>query len=166
MAIKVKYDLAVVGHIVLDRISRGNRQYDTQMGSPCVYTSLGARALNASVVVASKVGHDFGIERLAWLRSRGVDIDYVRHSNSLTTSFKIRYENACRFMWVASKCAPLTDRDLSDIPSSSALHIGPILGEISQSLAMSLTDRNSVTCLDPQGYLRRILGNGAIRKSK
>ena len=161
-----KYDLAVIGHIVLDYISRGSKHYAAQMGSPCVYASLGARALNASVVVASKVGHDFGRERLVWLSSRGVNVEYVRQSNSQTTSFKIKYANGSRFMWVASRCAPLTRRDLSDLPASSALHIGPILNEIPLPLAISLTLRNSVTCLDPQGYLRRVLRDGEIRRSK
>jgi len=161
-----KYDLAVIGHIVLDYISRDSKRYAPQMGSPCVYASLGARALNASVVVASKVGRDFGRERLSWLRSRGVDIDHVRQSNSLTTSFKIKYVNGTRFMWVRSKCTSLTRRDLSDLPLSSAIHIGPILNEIPLSLAISLTNRNSVTCLDPQGYLRRVLRDGGIRRSR
>lgn len=161
-----KYDLAVVGHIVLDYISRGSEHYATQMGSPCVYASLGARALNVSVVVGSKVGYDFGKEKLAWLSSRGVEIKYVRHSNSPTTSFRIRYTNGSRSMWVASKCASLTSRELSDLPVSSALHLGPILDEVPQTLAISLADPSHVTCLDPQGYLRRVLRDGAIRGSK
>jgi sugar/nucleoside kinase (ribokinase family) len=161
-----KYDLAVIGHIVLDYISRGSRHYAPQMGSPCVYASLGARALNASVVVGSKVGHDLGREKLIWLRSLGVDINHIRNCNSRTTSFKIKYVNDSRFMWVSSKCASLTCRDLSDLPASTALHIGPILNEIPHSLAISVTDRNSVTCLDPQGYLRHVLRDGRIQKSK
>jgi len=151
---------------VLDHISRGRKHYDTQLGSPCVYTSLAARALNSSVVVGSKVGRDFGAERLAWLRSRGIDIGYVRQSNLSTTSFKINYVDGNRFMWLASKCASLTPHDLSDLPTASALHLGPILDELSPRLAASLADRNPVTCLDAQGYLRRVLRNGTIGKSK
>ena len=150
---------------MLDYISRDSKRYPPQMGSPCVYASLGARALNASVVVASKVGHDFGDRRLRWLGSRGVNIEHVRKSNSQTTSFRIKYVDGSRFMWLASKCAPLTRRELSDLPESSAIHMGPILNEIPLSLAISLTRRNSVTCLDPQGYLRRVLRDGEIRRS-
>jgi sugar/nucleoside kinase (ribokinase family) len=137
------------------------------MGSPCVYASLGACALNASVVVGSKVGYDLGREKLAWLSSRGVEVKHIRHSNSPTTSFRIRYTDGSRSMWVASKCASLTRRDLSDLPVSSALHLGPVLDEIPQTLAMSLTGlSNAATCLDPQGYLRRMLRDGAVRRSK
>ena len=159
------YDLAVIGHLVLDYISREGKQYAPQMGSPCVYASLGARALDASVVVASKVGHDYGEGRLRWLGSRGVNIEHVRECNSQTTAFKIKYVNGRRFMWLASKCTPLTRRDLSELPESSAVHMGPILDEIPLSIAMTLTRRNSVTCLDPQGYLRRVLRDGEIRRS-
>jgi len=160
------YDLAVVGHLVLDYISRGGEEYPAQMGSPCVYTSLGARALSATVVVASKVGSDYGEKRLRWLGSRGVNVEHVRQSGSRTTSFKIKYTDEGRFMWLASKCMQLTRRNLSDLPTSSALHMGPILNEIPLSLAISLARRNSVTCLDPQGYLRRVLPDGEIRRSK
>ena len=161
-----KYDLGVIGHLTLDYISRGGRHYSPQIGSPCVYASLGARALNASVVVGSKVGRDFGRERLLWLGSRGVAIDHVRECNSRTTSFKIKYVDGNRFMWAASKCASLTRLDLSDLPACSALHMGPILNEIPLSLAISLANRNSVTCLDPQGYLRHVLRDGRVQKSK
>ena len=162
---KRKYDLAVVGHIVLDHISHGNKQHVPQMGSPCVYSSLGARALNASVILGSKVGYDFGRERLSWLHGRGIDIDQVKQTDSQTTSFKIRYVDGHRTMWLLSKCSSLTDNDISDLPLSSAIHIGPIMREIPQSLAVSLTNRNAVTCLDPQGYLRRVLPDRRIRKS-
>jgi len=44
--------------------------------------------------------------------------------------------------------------------------MGPILNEIPLSLAISLANRNSVTCLDPQGYLRHVLRDGRVQKSK
>ena len=149
---------------MLDHISHGNRQHVPQMGSPCVYASLGARALNASVVLGSKVGRDFGAERLTWLHKRGIDIGHVTQTNSRTTSFKISYFDGHREMWLLSKCPSLTARDVSDLPSSSAIHMGPIMNEIPQSLAVSLTNRNALTCLDPQGYLRSVLRDGRIHK--
>ena len=95
----------------------------------------------------------------------GIDIGHVKQTNSQTTSFKIKYVDGHRKMWLVSKCVSLTAKDISGLPPSSAIHIGPIMNEIPQSLAVSLTNRNSVTCLDPQGYLRRVLRNGRIRKS-
>jgi sugar/nucleoside kinase (ribokinase family) len=161
-----KYDFGVIGHLTLDYISRGGKHYAPQMGSPCVYASLGARALNASVIIGSKVGRDYGKDRLLWLGSRGVVIDQVRECNSRTTAFKIKYVDGNRFMWAVSKCASLTRRDLSDLPACSALHMGPILNEIPLSLAISLTKRNAITSLDPQGYLRHILRDGRVQRSK
>jgi sugar/nucleoside kinase (ribokinase family) len=156
------YDLGVVGHIVFDHISRGGRLYKTQLGSPCVYASLGARALDASVVVGSKVGRDLTHDHLRWLRSQSVNTDYVHRTNGLTTAFKISYENGTRRMWTESKCQPITRRDLANFPQSSSLHLGPILNEIPQSVALWLTERDTITSLDPQGYLRRTLRDGRV----
>jgi sugar/nucleoside kinase (ribokinase family) len=163
---KARYDLAVVGHIAIDYIRRGKTTYPPQLGSPCVYASLGARALGASAVVASTVGRELSEEKLAWLRAQGIDTSHVRRTKSSTTSFKIEYGKEERAMQLLSKCSPLTARDISNLPSSSAIHIGPIVNEVPQSLALSLTERNAITSLDPQGYVRRILRDGTVSKLK
>lgn len=161
-----KFDLAVVGHIVFDQISRGGSLFKTQLGSPCVYASLGARALDASVVVAGKVGEDFNQRWVRWLKAQGVTVSHISRANTPTTSFRISYEDGSRTMWAMSRCSPLTKQDLSGLPNSSSIHLGPILNEIPRTLALSLTERGAITCLDPQGYLRRMLGGGLIGRSK
>jgi sugar/nucleoside kinase (ribokinase family) len=69
-------------------------------------------------------------------------------------------------MWTTSRCQPLTRSDLASFPQSSSLHLGPILNEIPQSLAVWLTGRDTITCLDPQGYLRRTLRDGRVARLK
>ena len=160
------YDLAVVGHIVFDHISRGVRLFETQLGSPCVYASLGARALGASVVVGSKVGRDLTHDHVRWLRRQSVNTDYVHRTDGLTTAFRISYEDGTRRMWTDSRCQSITRSDLANFPQSSSLHLGPILNEIPQSVALWLTERDTITCLDPQGYLRRTLRNGRVGRLK
>ena len=160
------FDLAVVGHIVFDHIARDGRSFETQLGSPCVYASLGARALGASVVVGSKVGRDLTDDHLRWLGRQGVNVDHVRRINGFTTAFRISYENCTRTMWTESRCRPITRMDLANFPQSSSLHLGPILNEIPQSVALWLTERDTITCLDPQGYLRRTLRDGRVGRLK
>ena len=86
----VKYDLAVVGHIVRDHITRGKRARAVSLGGPCIYSSLAARALDASVVAVSKVGKDFTRKEFAWIAKRGISIKNIRIANSPTTCFSIR----------------------------------------------------------------------------
>jgi len=136
--------------------------FETQLGSPCVYASLGARALGASVVVGSKVGRDLTDNHLRWLSRQRVNTDYVHRTNGRTTAFRISYENGTRSMCAESRCQPMTRSDLAELPQSTSLHLGPILNEIPQSVALWLSERDTTTCLDPQGYLRRTLRNGRV----
>jgi len=149
---------------VFDHISRGGQAFETQLGSPCVYASLGARALGASVVVGSKVGRDLTRGHLRFLSKQRVDTSYVQRTDGPSTAFKISYEDVKRSMWTLSKCQPITRTDLSSLPQSSSLHLGPILNEIPQSLALWLVKRDTITCLDPQGYLRRTLRDGRVAR--
>lgn len=160
----MRYDLAVVGHIVLDYIiDREGIVHGPKLGGPCTYSSLGARALGASAIAVSRVGRDFGRKRVSWLHSHGISVNHIRISNSLTTSFKINYRNAGRNMQVTSVCDPLGREDLSKFPHSLAIHMGPILNEIPPRIAMRLAELNSVLSLDPQGYLRRLASDGSVR---
>jgi len=117
-------------------------------------------------VVGSKVGRDFGRERYSWLRAHGIHSDYILESKSPTTSFVIRYTDGDRSMRLRSRCDSLTPHEIINLPSSSTLHLGPILNEISPSLAASIARREAVLSLDPQGYLRRILCDGTVRMSR
>jgi len=156
----LKYDLATVGHIVLDHIGREGRA--PRVGGPCTYAGLAAVAVDAKAVAVSKVGADFGKSRLSWLRAHGISTSRIRIGNSDTTCFRIDYLNGNRTMRVTSVCDPINDEDLLNLPPSSSIHIGPVLHEISPSLANRLTRSNSVVGLDPQGYLRQLDSEGNV----
>jgi len=117
-------------------------------------------------VLGGKVGSDFATSRFIWLKRRGLNVDYVQHAKAHTTAFRIDYHDDARTMWALSRCPSLTRRELAGLPSSSALHMGPILQEIPHTLALSLAERDGIVSLDPQGYMRQILRGGKIRRIK
>ena len=160
----MKYDLATVGHIVLDHI--GHEGQGSRLGGPCTYAGLAAVAINAQAVAVSKVGSDFGRGRLSWLRAHGISTSYIRITNSNTTRFRINYQNGNRTMRVTSVCDPIKKEDLMKFPISSAIHIGPVLHELSTALASRLTQSNSIVGLDPQGYLRQLDSRGNVHVRK
>lgn len=162
----MKFDLAIIGHIVLDYIARKNRVYGPQLGGPCTYAGLSAKALDGKVVPISKVGEDFGMKRLLWLRSQGISISHIQIAGPSTTSFRINYHNGGRSMKVTSICDPINDEDLPRLPAASAVHIGPVLNEVSPALAMRLAESDSVVGLDPQGYVRRLDSKGMVQARK
>jgi sugar/nucleoside kinase (ribokinase family) len=159
----LRYDLIVAGHIVIDYIHSGDRTHGPYLGGPCVYSGLAARALEASVSVVSKVGSDFGNRRMLRLRSRGFSTNRIRLVGSSTTSFLLSYKDGHRRLEVRSHCEPIHDSDLAGLPSSRALHVGPVLNEISPQQVSRLAEKGVILSLDPQGYFRRILSDGLVR---
>jgi sugar/nucleoside kinase (ribokinase family) len=162
----MKYDLAVVGHIVLDCLRLKGRTQNSRQGGPCIYAGLAAKSLDGQVIVLSKVGRDFGSRRLIHLRKLGISTSHIVVTDSSTTRFRINYREGDRSMCVTSICDPISNEDIQTLPSSSAIHIGPVLNEVPHSLAMRLTECNSEVGLDPQGYLRKLDSNGTVRVRK
>lgn len=159
----MKYDLAVVGQIVLDHIGHNGRFRGPILGGPAVYASLTARALDASVTVTSTVGQDFGHRRLARLHDHGISIRHIRVVNSQTTSFKINYHGSGRSLKVVSICDAIHAEDLLRCPEANAIHIGPVLHEVSSCHVARLARRNAIACLDPQGYFRYVAADGSVQ---
>jgi sugar/nucleoside kinase (ribokinase family) len=159
----MKVDLAVAGHIVLDYIGREGLIQGPRLGGPCTYAGLAANSLGAKAVAISRVGEDFGSKRLSFLEAHGISTSHIKTTSSRTTCFRISYRDGERAMRVASVCDPISDECLSKLPSSFAMHIGPVLDEISPALAIRLASRNHLVGLDPQGYLRQLDSNGAVR---
>jgi len=162
----LKYDLAVVGHIVRDHISRGERTRAVSLGGPCIYSGLAARALDASVVVMSRVGKDFTRKEFAWIAKREISIKNIRISNSPTTCFRINYRDAGRTMRVTRRCDPLSSSDLEGFPATLAVHIGPVLDEVPERLAIRLAKRDCVVSLEAQGYTRQLSSSGIVSQRK
>jgi len=161
----LKYDLTVVGYIVLDYISKGRNTTGPLLGGPSIYASLAARALGASVLVLSTVGCDFDKKKFDWLRKHGIPTTNIRTSPLPTTSFKIRYKNGNRTMRVDPVCERLREDDVP-LFTSTSVHIGPVLQEVPLPLALKLRERTEIMSVDPQGYVRTRLQNGTIKKSR
>ncbi len=162
----MKYDLAVVGHIVRDYISRRGRVRGPSLGGPCIYSSLAARALDASVLVVSRVGEDFTRNEFAWIAKRGIAVNRIRTSSFPTTCFRIDYRDAGRTMKVTQRCEPLAANDLRSLPEASAIHIGLVLDDFPEKLALELADRDSVLSLEAQGYTRKLDGSGRVSRKR
>jgi sugar/nucleoside kinase (ribokinase family) len=135
------------------------------LGGPCIYSSLAARALDASVAVVSKVGEDFTRKEFAWIAKHGISIKNIRISTAPTTCFSIDYRDADRTMRVTRRCDPLSSSDLEVFPATLALHIGPVLDEVPETLAIRLAKRNCVASLEVQGYTRR-LSKGLVEPTR
>lgn len=150
-------DLAVVGHIAIDRIidAGGER---TQLGGPPTYVSLAARRLGKRVDVVTKVGEDIPDDFISQLRMLRVDLEGMIVEGAETTRFVLDYRGADRLLSVGSVCEEISPEEVSEL--QEAVLIAPIVGEIPPS-TVSQIDADLIA-LDPQGFVREIRDDGRV----
>jgi len=151
-------DLAVVGHIAIDRVITisGSR---TQLGGPPTYVSLVAGRLGLDVGVITKVGRDMPSRFIEKLQELGIDLRGQIVEGAATTRFILDYRGAERRLSVESVCEEIRPEDIHDLPE--AVLIAPIVGEVPPSTASTITEAG-VVALDPQGFLREVHQDGAV----
>jgi sugar/nucleoside kinase (ribokinase family) len=160
------YDLVSVGHLVIDSIFLPDQETPfIAIGGVVAYVSLAARRLNASVSVVSKIGRDFPEAYLLLLRKEGIDLSNVfREERGATTRFELRYDQSLshRSLRSASRLPPIAFEEISHLPMASAIHFGPVAGEITSALVEKLKGCCRFVSFDPQGLVRRFDNDGHV----
>jgi sugar/nucleoside kinase (ribokinase family) len=160
------FDIVSVGHLCIDSIilPARSKPFVVLGGSP-TYVSFAARRLDAKVAIVSKVGGDFPAAYSWWLRQEGIDLSgVVRVDNAHTTRFELKYNSDLtdRTLRLKSKAPPITVEDLPNSLKARAVHIAPIVGEISYEVVERLRGCTEVLSLDPQGLVRNFDENGNV----
>ena len=157
------FDIVTVGHFSIDFIElREGKVTKPTLGGPPTYVSLAARSLRAKASVLSKVGDDFPLGYVTWLRNQGVDLSGLeRVEGALTTSFVLHYYGeGDRQLFLKNRAPSIEARDIPDSFKAKAVHLAPIANEIPYSTAARLRAKTSSVSLDPQGLLRRFRQDG------
>jgi len=160
------YDLVSVGHFAIDSIFLPDCKTPlVVLGGAVAYVSLAARQFDARVSVISKIGYDFPGAYVLRLKEGGIDLSNVmREERSETTRFELRYDQdfSHRSLRSRSRMSPIAVEEVERFPSASAIHIGPIAGEITNALVEKLRGCCKFMSLDPQGLVRRFDGEGNV----
>ena len=160
------YDLVSVGHLAIDSIFLPDCKTPfVVLGGAVAYVSLAARRFDARVSVISKIGHDFPGAYLWRLEEDGIDLSNVlMEGKSETTRFELRYDEdfSHRSLRSVSRMSPIAVEEVAHFPAASAVHIGPIAGEITNALVEKLRGCCKFMSLDPQGLVRRFDGEGNV----
>lgn len=159
------FDLVTIGHFAIDLIvPLDETKPRRRLGGPPTYVSLSAAKLGSSVSVVSKVGVDFPVKYVEWLKRRGVDLSGLKIcGDSRTTSFLIKYyPDGSRDMFLKGRAPPILVGDLPQSLKAKAIHISPIAGEISADLIVASSSITPIVSLDPQGLLRHFDSSGRV----
>jgi sugar/nucleoside kinase (ribokinase family) len=161
------FDVVPVGHFVIDSIFLPNHRTPfVVLGGAVTYVSLAASRLDARVAAISKIGKDFPDAYTMQLEQEGIDLSNVfTDQKSATTRFELKYnrEFSHRTLRCVNRMSPITVEEMSHPPNASAIHIGPVAGEITSALIEKLRGRCEFMSLDPQGFVRRFDRKRGVR---
>jgi len=162
------FDLIAVGHFAIDLIlsPKISTPKPTLGGAPA-YVSLAARKLDSKVSVISKVGEDFPDEYVALLNANAVDLTgFIKVRGASTTRFIITHKNWKRKLQLESLAPPILMRDIPSSLRSKAIHVAPIVNEISSGVIKRLRTQANTLSLDPQGFVRSFDRQGNMSLSR
>ena len=160
------FDLITVGHLAIDLVSSPRIiSPKPRLGGPPTYVSLAAVKLDAKVSVVSKVGQDFPEDYVKWLRTNNVDLSGLKRvEDSLTTKFALKYQsNWKRKLQLKARAPPISASDIPDSLQAKAIHIAPIVNELSEDTVTKLQKSAKILSLDPQGFVRGFDSEGNVR---
>ncbi|HDJ89099.1 MAG TPA: hypothetical protein ENG40_00185 [Thermoprotei archaeon] len=162
MPIKV----SLVGHISIDTIIHEGK-VQKSVGGTVIYGSLATLKHGIKPYIISKVGRDFSDEYFIKLNRMGIDLSGLRVVSSRTTSFKLKYKNGQRDLYLLSRCDDIFPEDINvDKIKNGVVIIGPIVGEVPLSTVKLISNHATLTVIDIQGYIRNIdLDNKVLLKS-
>ncbi len=159
-------DVTVIGHFSIDSILLPSRPHPIiVLGGAVTYVSLMSKRLDATTSIISRVGTDFPEAYVWWLKEEGIDLSGItRAETDHTTRFELQYSTDLseRVLKLKSKAQPISANIVPGSVRARAIHLAPIIGEISTELARFLKDRTEILSLDAQGMLRCIDSAGNI----
>ncbi|MDR1993530.1 MAG: carbohydrate kinase family protein [Nitrososphaerota archaeon] len=163
------FDIAVAGHLSVDTIILPARKMPFNvLGGAAAYTSFTAKCLDASVAVISRLGANFPQAYLWWLEQEGINVSGVkRNSAESTTAFELTYSKdfTDRTLKLKSRGSQLTSEDIPQGFRAKAVHLAPIVNEITLEVAEALKKVADVLSIDPQGLLRNFDVQGNVGRN-
>jgi sugar/nucleoside kinase (ribokinase family) len=156
-------DLLVVGHFAIDYVVREGEALPPSLGGTVTFSSLATAGLGAKVGIVSKVGPDFRDDYILVFARNGVDISEVKKVKAPTTKYRLEYLGEERTLTLLTKCDPIGPKDVMGLRNkASAIHLGPIAGEISDQTVGEIAKWNKTVLLDLQGVIRRFDKQGNV----
>jgi sugar/nucleoside kinase (ribokinase family) len=156
-------DLLVVGHFAIDYVVRDGEALPPSLGGSVTFSSLAAAGLGAKVGIVSKVGPDFRDDYILVLARNGIDVSDIKKTKTPTTKYRLKYTGEERSLALLSKCDPITPQDIKGSrDKATAIHLGPIAGEISLQTIYEVARWKKTVLLDLQGVIRKFDKNGNV----
>ena len=159
--------VGLVGHIVLDYISIGNKTMGPFIGGGVTYGSLALAAYGVKPCIVSNVGIDFPNRYIEVFKNIGVDTSHIHKiKNHNTTSYHLIYdEQFNRKLILRSLAPPILPSDISfaNLKSYNVTIVSPVACEIPPNTLRILSYYSDLISLDIQGIVRDCRVNSEVK---
>ena len=156
--------IAIVSHIVLDKIKTTDGTVTESMGGPPCYCGIISRKFGFDVSLVTKAGNDLPKHLRSMLQQNDITLAQGQLVDAPTTKFQILTQGYSRELLLIDKCNPLTVEDIQDIKVDCWL-ASPVIDELPQEVLAEIIrnrGKKNFVMLDPQGYLRLVDNKGSV----
>ena len=155
--------IAVIGHASIDSVKTNEEEWET-IGGSLVYSGITLNKFGIRIKPITKIGKDFSQRWISELSKSGIKLNNNDISRKQkTTRFRITInENQEREIKLIEKCEDISEEMIKRIKADGII-INPIANEISLDSLKKILRNDSVTYVDPQGFLRRFDKEGKCK---
>lgn len=146
-------DIAVIGHILNEKVVFPEKEIYPVLGSPVAYSSVCMSMLSVDVGIVTKIGRDFPEQLLTVFKQTGVDTSGIKLCNSSTNNELIYDFNGNKRVNFLSKADDISYMDIpSDYLDSEIFSVSPMDYEVGLDTIKKLNETGKVTAVDIGGY--------------
>ena len=146
-------DIAVLGHILKEKIIFPDREIYPVLGSPVAYSSVCMASLGVDVGIVTKIGKDFPEELLKVFNETKVNIEGIKICNNSTENKLIYDSKGNKRVEFLSKADEINFEDIPDtFLSAKIFTISPIDYEVRFNTIKSIYNLGRITVVDIGGY--------------
>jgi sugar/nucleoside kinase (ribokinase family) len=149
----LRQQVAVFGHLTVDRIFHGETCRCESIGGPPAYGGLTALKLGHAPQLVTRYGPDILGHGFTQAKMGGLSFAGGSEAKRPTTRFEIHYSRGRRRLRLLVRCSNLRVEQVEDASYKVSI-VSPICGEISGHLLERIRAKSEYLFVDPQGFVR------------
>ncbi|MFL6309690.1 MAG: PfkB family carbohydrate kinase [Nitrososphaera sp.] len=156
--------IAIVSHIVIDKIRTMDDIVSESLGGPACYSGITSKRFGLDVALVTKFGRDFPTDLSQILQNNNIVLNQNALTDSPTTKFQISAPSDSRSLVLIDKCKSLTVEDIKSVNADCWL-ASPVIDELPSDVLAEIKQKRgkkNFVMLDPQGYLRAVDYQGLV----
>lgn len=160
----MQLDTVVVGHATVDVNVFPHGVIENVLGGAPTYAGFALASLGRDVGIVSKIGQDFPDYFPPLFSKFGLNTEGILVTEGKTTKFENTYTEEGEREQVCEEVAdPIFEGDIPQAYlNARSFYFSPVMDEVSPETLSTISDKENIAMIDPQGLFRKIGDSGKI----